>query len=153
MAERDNHDQDPTRGDRRQFLKTAVVAAGAALCPWAAAGCTAKIPPGLFAAGTPGQFPIHTMPRQVQNTHIYVVHWEQGYAAISGECPHNSCPVEPVEGGGFACGCHGSAFAADGTVTEGPADRDLTWFEVLIADGELLIDPSVPVPKGTFYTG
>ena len=151
MADRD--ERDSRRDERRQFLKTAAVAAGAALCPWAAAGCTAKIPPGLFAAGTPGEFPIFTRPYRVQSTHVYVIHWEEGYAAISGECTHSGCPVEPVEGGGFACGCHGSTFAADGTVTDGPAERDLTWFEVLFQDGELLIDPTVTVPKGTFYTG
>jgi len=149
--ERDGHEA--VRNDRRRFLRATAVAAGAALCPWAAAGCGAKIPPGLFAAGTPGEFPIFTRPYRVQTTHVYVLHWEEGYAALSGECPHSGCPVEPLEDGSFVCGCHGSTFARDGTVTGGPADRDLTWFEVLIREGELRIDPTVPVPKGTFYRG
>jgi nitrite reductase/ring-hydroxylating ferredoxin subunit len=143
-------------GDRRDFLRTAAaVAAGAALAPWLGVGCGgARIPDTLFAAGRLGEFPIAAAPRKVFDTSIYVIHDERGWAAISGKCTHNGCAVDPVSGGGgFHCPCHGSTYAADGTVTGGPATRDLTWFEVLLVDGELQIDPNSEVPKGTFVTG
>jgi nitrite reductase/ring-hydroxylating ferredoxin subunit len=140
---------------RRDFLRAAAAAAaGAALVPLVGPGCgTARIPDSLFAAGRIGEFPLAVGPRRVVNTSIYVLHNEQGYAAISGKCTHSGCTVDPVDGGGFECTCHGSQFAADGTVTGGPATEDLPWFEVLLRDGELQIDPTRPVPKGTFITG
>lgn len=46
--------------------------------------------------------------------------------ALRAECTHLGCLVAPVPlGGGFACPCHGSAYASDGTVTRGPAPRAL----------------------------
>jgi nitrite reductase/ring-hydroxylating ferredoxin subunit len=155
MSEKDGAGRELKCGKRRDFLKTAAAAAaGAALVPWLGSGCgTAKIPDSLFAAGRIGEFPLAVGPRRVVNTSIYVLHTEQGYAAISGKCTHSGCTVDPVDGGGFECTCHGSTFTEDGTVTGGPAAADLDWFEVLLVDGELQIDPTRPVPKGTFVTG
>ena len=137
---------------RRGFLPAA--AAGAALALLLAAGCSgAKIPPGLFAAGRIGEFPMSPTPRQVLNTSIFVLHDENGYAAVSGECTQDECAVDVVRGSGFACPCCGSRFAVDGTVTGGPATRDLKWFEIVFAEGELQIDPAVEVPKGAYATG
>jgi nitrite reductase/ring-hydroxylating ferredoxin subunit len=155
MADGSGRKSDETGEARRDFLRAAAaVAAGAALAPLLAAGCGgAKIPDSLFAAGRIGEFSMSAAPRKVINTSIYVLHNEQGYAAISGKCTHEGCAVDAVGSGGFSCPCHGSRFAADGTVTDGPAGRDLSWFEVLLVDGELQIDPTVEVAKGTFVTG
>ncbi len=96
-------------------------AAGAALALLLAAGCSgAKIPDNLFAAGRIGEFPMSAVPRQVLNTSIFVLHDENGYAAISGECTNDGCAVEAVRGSGFACPCCGSRYAVDGTVSGGP---------------------------------
>ena len=46
--------------------------------------------------------------------------------AMSSVCPHRGCDVEWNAGGKvWACPCHGSIFAADGTVLDGPAEQPL----------------------------
>jgi thiosulfate dehydrogenase [quinone] large subunit len=48
------------------------------------------------------------------------------FTALDAVCPHQGCPVtfvSPTEG--FRCPCHGSAFAADGARTRGPATSGL----------------------------
>ena len=43
-----------------------------------------------------------------------------------GTCPHQGCPVSFVSpNDGFACPCHGSTFAADGSLRNGPATSGL----------------------------
>jgi len=89
-------------------------------------------------------------PQRLASYDVYLLRTDQGVAAISGRCTHAGCGVTAVEGGAFHCGCHGSEFAADGTVTHGPAGSDLPWFAVRIEDGNVVVDPSQTVPKGTF---
>lgn len=45
--------------------------------------------------------------------------------ALSLTCTHLGCRVRPASSGGFACPCHGSRFAADGSLTAGPARAPL----------------------------
>jgi len=46
--------------------------------------------------------------------------------ALRAECTHLGCLVQPdLLTGGFACPCHGSKYAADGSVTRGPAPSPL----------------------------
>jgi Rieske Fe-S protein len=47
-------------------------------------------------------------------------------AAFSLTCSHLGCRVERVSSGGFACPCHGSRFAADGSLVAGPAQAPLS---------------------------
>jgi Rieske Fe-S protein len=47
-------------------------------------------------------------------------------AALSIACTHLGCRVRPASSGGFACPCHGSRFAADGSRTAGPAGAPLS---------------------------
>jgi Rieske Fe-S protein len=47
-------------------------------------------------------------------------------AALSLACTHLGCRVQPASSGGFACPCHGSRFAADGSRTAGPARAPLS---------------------------
>lgn len=52
------------------------------------------------------------------------------YVALSSVCTHAGCDVTYQQGNDrFYCGCHGSAFADDGTVTHGPAGRALKQYE------------------------
>lgn len=74
----------------------------------------------------------------------------EGVHAISTVCTHLGCIVKPAPGGGFECPCHGSRFAADGSVLEGPAPTPLPWLAVSRqADGRYLVDQDQQVPAGT----
>ena len=73
---------------------------------------------------------------------------EQGVYAVSTICTHLGCVVKP-DAEGFECPCHGSRFAADGTVTRGPAPRALPWLKVSISGGTITVDEGSTVPPGT----
>ena len=80
---------------------------------------------------------------------VFLVRTEEGVAAISGQCTHAGCGVAP-RGEGFHCGCHGSEFTLDGSVTRGRASEPLPWFAVRIEGGNVVVDPSETVPQGTY---
>lgn len=71
-----------------------------------------------------------------------------GVYAISKICTHLGCIVRSA-GAGFECPCHGSQFAADGSVTKGPAPQPLPWYKVSGSGGEYVVDEDVLVPPGT----
>lgn len=74
---------------------------------------------------------------------------EGGVYAISKVCTHLGCIVKPVAGEGFECPCHGSRYAADGSVTKGPAPRPLPWLQVTNKGGNIFVDEGTTVPAGT----
>jgi cytochrome b6-f complex iron-sulfur subunit len=56
--------------------------------------------------------------------------------AYSMTCTHLGCVVNtPDANGQTVCGCHGSRFAADGTVIDGPANRPLEAIKLEVVDG------------------
>jgi cytochrome b6-f complex iron-sulfur subunit len=72
-----------------------------------------------------------------------------GVYAVSTVCTHLGCIVKE-NGRGFACPCHGSTFARDGTVTKGPAPKALAWLAVTRApDGGWIVDEAKAVPPDT----
>jgi Rieske Fe-S protein len=72
----------------------------------------------------------------------------EGVHAISTICTHLGCVVKPTTEG-FECPCHGSRFAADGSVTKGPAPRALEWLKVSNKGGAWVVDEQTTVPPGT----
>jgi len=72
----------------------------------------------------------------------------EGVFAISTVCTHLGCIVEPTAGG-FECPCHGSIFAADGSVTRGPAPQPLRWLKVSASGDDWIVDEAAAVPAGT----
>jgi Rieske Fe-S protein len=50
------------------------------------------------------------------------------FVALSLICKHKGCTVE-LTGNKFVCPCHGSEYAIDGKVTEGPAKKNLDTYE------------------------
>ncbi|MCC7534674.1 MAG: Rieske 2Fe-2S domain-containing protein [Deltaproteobacteria bacterium] len=55
---------------------------------------------------------------------------------LSTICPHLGCPIGPSEDGrGFACPCHTSLFAADGSRVSGPSPRGMDPLPVRVRDG------------------
>jgi Rieske Fe-S protein len=71
-----------------------------------------------------------------------------GVWAVSTVCTHLGCIVKTAPDG-FECPCHGSRFAADGSVTKGPAPRALEWLKVSAGGGSLVIDEGATVSSGT----
>lgn len=80
---------------------------------------------------------------------VWLVRRGESVAAFSAVCPHLGCGVE-ARGDGFACPCHGSAFAGDGRVVGGPAPRGLDPLEVRVAGGA---DRAVEVRYRRFVVG
>lgn len=73
---------------------------------------------------------------------------DEGVYAVSTVCTHLGCIVKPAPDG-FHCPCHGSRFAADGTVTKGPAPQPLPWLAVSKTGiGVYLVDEGKTVQQG-----
>lgn len=73
---------------------------------------------------------------------------DEGVFAISTVCTHLGCIVNPTTEG-FECPCHGSRFAADGSVTRGPAPQPLRWLKVSSSGSQWIVDEAASVPAGT----
>ncbi|MEO1208742.1 MAG: FAD-dependent oxidoreductase [Cyanobacteria bacterium J06638_20] len=61
-----------------------------------------------------------------------------GDRALSLTCTHQGCSVHRgvlASGDGFQCPCHGAAYDAQGTVVQGPAEKNLGQYRVLKRDG------------------
>jgi cytochrome b6-f complex iron-sulfur subunit len=68
-----------------------------------------------------------------------LIHDESGFSALSLVCPHLGCVVES-QVDGFACPCHGSQYAPDGSLRRGPATQSLAALRVEVTDaGELVL--------------
>lgn len=72
---------------------------------------------------------------------VYVIRdAEHGIGVLERLCPHQGCPVQK-RAEDLWCPCHGSRFGADGRLQQGPAHRDLVWFEVRLRAGQLEYRP------------
>ncbi|MEL4504095.1 Rieske (2Fe-2S) protein [Luteococcus sp. H138] len=113
---------------RRDVLKTAGVAAGAATgaCGLSACSSPEKVQQGpaeIKAAEVPvGGATI------IENSAYVVSQPTAGqFRAFNRTCPHASCDVSKVEKAEIICTCHHARFAAaDGAVLHGPATTGLT---------------------------
>ena len=63
---------------------------------------------------------------------------EKEYDAISGECTHLGCIVNPV-GENFHCPCHGSTFDRNGANTSGPARAPLERFDASLSGDSVIL--------------
>jgi nitrite reductase/ring-hydroxylating ferredoxin subunit len=140
---------------RRRLLQAAgaTVATGAVL----AAGATLRllVPAARAAppvrAGRPDEFPLHGL-RLLTTAPVFVLHEQEGFAALSARCPHLGCLVQR-RGAGYVCPCHGSEFDARGGWIKGAARRGLRWLKVEVVADALYVDPAVEVAPGTFVDG
>jgi cytochrome b6-f complex iron-sulfur subunit len=60
------------------------------------------------------------------------------YVRVLASCTHQGCQPEPV-GDRLVCPCHGSEFAFDGSVLEGPAERPLTRYAVSVEGEDIVV--------------
>jgi thiosulfate dehydrogenase (quinone) large subunit len=72
---------------------------------------------------------------------IWVLQLMSGnFTAFNASCPHQGCPVRFTgASSGFTCPCHQSSFTAQGKVTRGPANRDLTEVKVTKSGSDLRV--------------
>lgn len=83
---------------------------------------------------------------------LWLYREKEGFHAISAVCTHLGCLVHRQDDGSFKCPCHGSRFAADGSVTGGPAPRALRWTELSVSpEGWLVADTLKEVDQGTRF--
>jgi Rieske Fe-S protein len=65
---------------------------------------------------------------------VIIYRQQDGIRALSAKCTHAGCTVGIESDGIYACPCHGSRFAYDGTVKRGPAKKDLKSLMVKVSD-------------------
>ncbi|MBL8941401.1 MAG: Rieske (2Fe-2S) protein [Archangium sp.] len=88
------------------------------------------------ALRTPGGAALVERPDVLLN--VWVLHLMNGcFTAVWRVCTHGACDVEARENELY-CPCHGSRFALDGAVLQGPATRALRAFRV-VREGETLL--------------
>jgi Rieske Fe-S protein len=157
MSDEPEHMADEAE-ERRDFLASAAWWTTAGTLGFAAAGI-ARMPmprvlPGQSAAvkvGPPGEYPVAAEPQRVMGQNLFILHDEEGFAALGALCTHLGCVVTPTPGG-FECPCHGSRFGPDGRVVQGPAPSPLRWYELSLApDGQLVVDTKKTVAVGTRF--
>jgi cytochrome b6-f complex iron-sulfur subunit len=140
---------------RRTFL----VSAGATACAFGLAACThtnaarvigAPMASGAIVLRLSEQPELATVGGAVKlkppGYDDTILLWRSGaneYSATSIVCTHMGCEVEVADGGrSLACPCHGSQYAADGTVTHGPAGRALRRYRAEANDTQLVVRPA-----------
>jgi nitrite reductase/ring-hydroxylating ferredoxin subunit len=145
---------DPEPMPRRDFLGLASVWAAAAAFFLSVLGML-RLPRAAVLASPSKKFRVslpESLPEQTPfippGRSVALFRDAGGIYALSLICTHLGCIVNPAPGG-FDCPCHGSRFAADGTVLKGPAPRALPWFKVAGSAGNYVVDEDVVVPQGT----
>jgi len=59
------------------------------------------------------------------------------FRCFSAVCTHQGCVVAEIKAGTINCGCHGSRFALDGTVSNGPATSALPTRAVKVSGNQI----------------
>lgn len=114
--------------------------------------------PSLFKVGRPDEFPSGSI-TFLEEQRLFVLRDPEGFRALSAVCTHLRCTVGPFvpptaqwKETHSLCPCHGSVFAKDGRVLQGPAPRPLDFYRVSLApDGRLLVDTAAIVSKDDLF--
>lgn len=114
--------------------------------------------PTLFKVGRPEDYPPGSA-TFLEEQRLYILREPTGFRALSAVCTHLRCTV-----GSFVppdaqwkepharCPCHGSVFARDGRVLQGPAPRALDFYRVSLSpDGRLLVDTAAVVNQDDLF--
>jgi len=125
---------------RRTILGAAI--AGAAAAPLAACAKSAEAPPAETAqkAGqvlaTAAEVPVGSA---IVARGTLISQPSPGvFTGFIARCTHAGCALG-VKDGVAVCPCHGSRFAFDGAVTQGPATEPLTPRAVAVQGGEIVV--------------
>jgi cytochrome b6-f complex iron-sulfur subunit len=140
--------------DRRQFLWVTGFGALGAMGVGGTAALADFVSPKVlfepstaFSVGKPDSFPVNSVTADYERK-VYIVRTEVGFFALSAVCTHLGCITRWIEDEEtIACPCHGSKFARDGSLVQGPAPRPLRRIAARLEDGELIVDTAVEVDK------
>ena len=80
---------------------------------------------------------------QINGGYVWVIKDAKGYMALDTRCQHAGCPTAlETTKDGFACGCHGSRYALDGSIKKGPTTKPLPLLSMCrrASDNALAID-------------
>ena len=95
-------------------------------------------PPTSFELGPAARYPLGSR-TVIPNVPAILIHAESGFSALSLVCTHLGCTVDAKEDG-FACPCHGSLYARDGSLLRGPAAQPLAALRIeMSTDGNLIL--------------
>jgi len=124
--------------NRRDFLLLA--AAAAAGCQCGCASAAGAQPEHVVNAGPAARFAADGLYTQFHNQGFFLIRRDGRLFALSSYCTHRKCKLSAEPDRSFYCKCHGSTFAPDGKVTQGPATRNLPQLRVEPNDqGQLLV--------------
>jgi len=105
--------------------------------------------PTRFRVGRAEDIPIGTLvvlPEQ----RVYLMRAEAGFFAMTAVCTHLGCLTRyEAEHNVIFCPCHGSRFATDGAVVNGPAPVPLPRLALTLDNGVLVVDTAVTVSRDT----
>jgi cytochrome b6-f complex iron-sulfur subunit len=145
---------DPEPMARRDFLGLAAIGATAITFLFSIFGML-RLPKAAVSASPAKKFNV-SLPASLAagdafvppGRSVAVFRDDEGVFAISTVCTHLGCIVKPGPNG-FACPCHGSEYAKNGTVTKGPAPKALPWLKVTNNGGVIVVDEETTVKTGT----
>jgi cytochrome b6-f complex iron-sulfur subunit len=145
---------DPEPSPRRDFLGKAAIGSALGALGLATLGML-RLPNAAVVAAGSKKFRIKLPEGLAEDEafvppgrNVAVFRDAEGVFAISTVCTHLGCIVNATATG-FECPCHGSDFAADGTVKKGPAPKALPWLKVESQGSEYVVDEETTVPTGT----
>lgn len=105
--------------------------------------------PTRYRIGRPEDIPVGTLvvlPEQ----RVYLMRAAAGFVAMTAVCTHLGCLTRyEAENSVIFCPCHGSRFAPDGAVVNGPAPRPLPRLALSLDKGLLVVDTAVTVSRDT----
>ena len=86
------------------------------------------------------------LPSYIEAARVWLHRDSAGYYAVDATCTHLGCTVRLDAADGYHCGCHGSRFALNGDVLNGPATQPLHFLRLYWdEEGQLVVDRSQQV--------
>lgn len=93
----------------------------------------------LAALGNPEHFELHSV-TFLAAYQAWIIRNREGFYALKAVCPHLGCkPDWKPENGSFHCPCHGSRFAADGALLEGPSLKPLNRLPLRLEKNQIFL--------------